>query len=445
MDKFIVTGGKKLSGNIAISGAKNVALKALVASLLTSEKVVIHNIPQIADVHLMIEVMKSLGVEVSRSGKTVTMNGKRARSNRVPLEVGARLRTSSMVLGPMLARFGTATIPNPGGCRLGARPIGRHITALKEMGAEIRYDSKDGYFYASTEGLKAATIEFPKNTHTGTETIILAAVLAEGKTVLKNAAQEVEIDDLIHLLNSMGADIKRLKPREIVVNGVESLKGTEYTIMGDRNEEVTYAIAAAMTDGEIVVEESEIENLDSFIEPFTNAGGGVEVLDQKRTKYFKAHDLKAIDVTTSIHPGFMTDWQAPWAVMMTQAAGRSMIHETVFEKRFSYVGELLKMGAAIEFFDPDVVDPKAFYNFNWHDKPSDYHQGIYITGPTKLHEAVLEINDLRAGATLVLAALLAPGTSVIHGVDQIDRGYEAFESRLSALGATIERVKEEEL
>ncbi len=443
MDKFIVTGGNPLRGEISVAGAKNVALKILVASLLTDEEIIIHNVPEIRDVAFMLEVLKALGVDHTRDGHTVRVKHTHVPKAKVPLEVGARLRTSSLVLGPLLARYGEATTPNPGGCRLGARPIDRHIDALKDMGATIDYRSDDGYFYATSDGLHGATVHFPKNTHTGTETLILAAVLARGQTVLENAAEEIEIDDLIACLVQMGAKIHRVEPRKIVIDGVASLHGTEYTIMPDRNEEVTFAIAAVMTSGDIVVKNSARKYLGDFLSVYAKAGGLYEEVDESTTRYKAGNTLIATDVVTTQYPGFMTDWQAPWAVLMTQATGISTLHETVFESRFSYVAELSKMGAHIEFYDPKIKNPETFYNFNWSDRVPGFHQAIKITGPTKLHNAVLEINDLRAGATLILAALSASGESVIHGVEQVDRGYEHIEDRLRALGARIERVKEE--
>ncbi|OGG31615.1 UDP-N-acetylglucosamine 1-carboxyvinyltransferase [Candidatus Gottesmanbacteria bacterium RIFCSPLOWO2_01_FULL_46_9] len=444
MDKFIVTGGTPLHGEITVGGAKNVALKVLVAALLTDEELIIHNLPLLRDVFFMLEVLESLGVVHRLNGHTLVIQNKGTKHPTVPLEVGARLRTSSMVIGPLLARFGKAKIPNPGGCRLGARPIDRHIEALKRMGAEIKYSSDDGYFYGHAhDGLHGATIEFSKNTHTGTETLILAAVLARGTTILKNAAEEIEIDELIGLLNAMGGKIKRTKKREITIEGVSRLGGTEYSIMPDRNEEVTFALAAAITHGDIIVRNSQRSALAAFFEKFTQAGALYEGVDGNSTRYYAGGNMHATDVVTLPHPGFMTDWQAPWAVFMTQVKGTSTIHETVFESRFSYVQELAKMGARIEFFDPPVDKPEAYYNFNWSDRISGYHQGVRIHGPTKLHNAVLEIDDLRAGATLILAALVATGESYIHGVEQVDRGYEDIESRLKGIGAHIDRIKED--
>lgn len=446
MDKFIITGGKSLQGEVVLGGAKNVALKLLVASLLTDEKLVIRNVPEIRDVALMIEVLTSLGVTISRNGSTVTAQNSHSDQTQVPLDIGARLRTSSMVIGPLLARYGKALIPNPGGCRIGARPIDRHIDALQKMGALIEYRSGDGYFYATApNGLNGISFEFAKNSHTGTETIILAAALAKGKTVIKGAAEEVEIDELITFLNSMGAKIRRSKPKEIVIEGVTSLHGAQYSIMPDRNEEVTFAIAAAVTHGDIVVIGSQRQHLSAFLSAFTVAGGIYEAIDDTHTRYRGSANLKSVDVVTMPHPGFMTDWQAPWAVLMTQAEGAAIIHETVFENRFGYVEELKKMGAQIESYDPDVPDPSGFYNFNWGDHQDGDHHAIRIHGPTKLHNAILTMNDLRAGATLVLAALAAEGQSVLHGVEHIDRGYENIEERLTKLGAIIERQKEEEI
>lgn len=444
MDKFVISGGIPLKGEIAIGGAKNVALKVLVATLLTDEELIIHNVPLLRDVYFMLEVLESLGVTHAFEGHTLTIQHKGMNTPTVPLEVGARLRTSSMVLGPLLARFHKAKIPNPGGCRLGARPIDRHIEALKLMGATIEYNSLDGFFYASApEGLHGATIEFEKNTHTGTETLILAAVLAKGTTVIKNAALEIEIDGLIELLNSMGAKILRSNKREITIVGVNTLHGVQYTIMPDRNEEVTFAIAAAITNGDIIVRNSQLHALKPFLDTFRKAGGSFEAIDETTTRYCCMGPSTATDVVTMPHPGFMTDWQAPWAVYMTQCKGISTIHETVFESRFSYVKELKKMGAHIEFFDPPVDNPEVFYNFNWSDRVEGYRQAIRIYGSTPLHNAVLEIDDLRAGATIILAALVASGESIIHGVEQVDRGYEEIEKRLKNIGASISRKKED--
>lgn len=443
MDTFIINGGNKLKGEVTVGGAKNVALKILIASLLTDEEIIIDNVPHLSDVSALIEVLKELGVHGTFKEHTVKIqNGNVTGEPVVSLDSGARLRTSSMVLGPLLARYGKAKVPNPGGCRLGARPIDRHIEGLRKMGADISYNSEDGFFHTKAKKLRGATITFPKNTHTGTETIILAAVLAEGQTVIENAAVEVEVDDLIACLNHMGAQVKRTDERTIVIDGVKSLHGVHYTIMPDRNEEVTFAIAAAITGGSIIVRNSQLHNLGAFLDMFTKAGGKFEKIDENHTRYSRTETLKPTDVITQPYPAFMTDWQAPWAVLMTQANGVSTIHETVFESRFSYVHELRKMGTKIDFFSPPVENPETFYNFNWEDREEGSHQAVRITGPTKLHNAVLSADDIRAGATLVLAALTAQGKSYIHSVERIDRGYEKIEERLQKLGANITRSVE---
>ncbi len=445
MEKFIINGGVSLKGDIRLQGAKNVALKMFVAALLTEEKIILHNVPHIRDITMMAEVMSELGVSVTMEENTVTLLYRGNGETLVPLEVGSRLRTSSLVLGPLLARRYKATIPNPGGCRIGARPIDRHIDALRAMGADIEYDSSDGYFHAHSNSLRGTTIRFEKNTHTGTEAIILAAVLAKGTTVIENAAKEVEIDDLIALLCQMGARIERTASGSIVIDGVDSLHGAEYTIMGDRNEEVTFAIAAGMTQGDIVVHDSQRPHLSAFLDAFEKAGGIVDAIDEYTTRYRVKERIFPVDIETRPHPGFMTDWQGPWAVFMTQADGVSRLHEAVFENRFSYVKHLLKMGADIRFYDPRVSDPETFYNFRWKDRIEGIYQAIEIHGPTRLHNAVVEMDDIRAGATLILAALSAEGESYLYEGENIDRGYERIEDKLRSLGANIERVKEDDV
>lgn len=443
MEKFIVHGGKPLNGTISLAGAKNVALKLCVAAVLTDEEIMLRNVPDIRDMHGMMELLTHIGLTCSFTDNILRVRNSNRIATRIPLELGAKLRTSSLFMGPLLSRYGEAMIPNPGGCRIGARPIDRHIDALKIMGADISYNSDDGYFHAHAPELRGAEIPFGKNTHTGTEAVILSAVLASGRTVIRNAAEEVEIDDLISMLNSMGASVRRDTGRTIIIDGVPRLHGTEYTVMSDRNEEVTLAVLALASDGEITVRKSQAKNLGAFLSLLRQAGAAYTVLDDETTRYARSGRLKRTDVITLPHPGFMTDWQAPWALLMTQATGESTIHETVFESRFSYVSELVKMGAKIDFFNPSVPDPGNFYNFNWQDRKNGTYQAIRIRGPVKLHNAVLDMSDLRAGATLLIASLIAGGESILYGVDQIDRGYEAIDIRLGVLGADISRVKED--
>ncbi len=441
MEKFVITGGKKLQGEITVSGAKNVALKALVAACLTNDPVVIENIPLISDFFIMAKIIKDLGGSVVIKDHVATVVIAEIKNPTIALDVAAQVRTSSMFLAPLLARTKEAKVPNPGGCRLGARPIDRTIDGLAQMGAVIRYDSTDGYFYAKTNGLVGHNYTFEKNTHTGTETMLLACVMAQGTSTLHNAAEEPEVDELITLLHSMGAKIKRQGKRTIVIEGVEKLHGTHFTVGADRNEIVTFAIAAIVTGGNVFVRGAVGKGLTEFLDALSLCGGGFEE-KENGIRFFAKGQLSAIDIETGQYPGFMTDWQSPWAVLMTQAAGESVIHETVFESRFGYVNQLKKMGAHIEFFNPDVLDPAKTYNFNITKETMEKFQAIRVFGPTKLHNAVVSVSDLRAGATLVLAALIAKGESTVFGVEILDRGYEKFDERLKNLGANIERTQE---
>ncbi len=439
MEKYSITGGKVLSGKTLASGAKNVALKALVASCLTDEVVVIENVPLISDLHIMIDIIKDLGGEVEIDGHAVTVQMKRFRKHSIPLDAAAEVRTSSLFISPLLARVGEALIPNPGGCRLGARPIDRTIDGLTHLSTEITYDRADGFFHAKTKGLVGTRYRFEKNSHTATETMILASVLAKGETVLENAAEEPEVDELMTLLTSMGARVKRSGQREIVIDGVEKLHAGHLRVKPDRNEIVTLAASAMVTKGDIFVKDAREKPLTAFLKMLKKAGGGIEVKENGIRFYYK-DQLASVSVTTEQHPGFMTDWQAPWAVMMTQATGTAVINETVFENRFGYVRELLKMGARIKLFNPEVADPKQTYNFNLSDDRPDFFHAAEIEGPVNLHNAVVTISDLRAGAALVLASLAAKGESTILGIEKLDRGYEQLEVRLGKLGASIARI-----
>lgn len=440
MEKFVINGGQPLQGSITPSGAKNVAMKTIVASILSDEKVTVRNIPLISSVTGTAAIVKPLNVKVTFSNdKSVVIDPTDLSEHKIPLELGGLFRTATMTIAPLLARFGKAVVPNPGGCRLGKRPIERHIEGLKAMGADITY--KDGFFHASTAGLHGTKFRFNKNTHTGTETLIIAAVLAKGTTVIENAALEPEVDDLIAFLNSMGAKIKRSKDKTIVIEGVSHLHGTDFTIMSDRNEAVTFAIGAYVTKGDIFVKNIKKELIAAFLEKLKEAKASFEI-DPGGIRFFNGESYKATDVVTKPEPGFMTDWQAPWALFATIGGGVSTIHETIYESRFGYVSELRKMGARIDFFNPKVTNPVKYYNFNWEDRNPQYFQAIKIYGPTVLHNAVVEVGDLRAGATLVLAALGASGQSVVLGIEHIDRGYENFEKQLVNLGANIKRVKE---
>lgn len=449
MKKLIINGGKRLTGTISVSGAKNVALKALVAACLTDEEVIIENIPHISDFMVMVKIIKDLGGLVNIRDHTASIRVKKFKKEKITLDEAAKIRASVMFIAPLLARTHRAIVPNPGGCRIGARPIDRTINGLKAMGVDVVYKSEDGYFYLTVRNndfsdKRTVNYRFEKNTHTGTETLVMAAATFGGRVILENAAEEPEIDELIELLNKMGAKIKRIKKRTITITGVKKLHGVRFSIDLDRNEIVTFAIAGIVTRGDIFIKGANKVDLDAFLKKLKEARAGYEIKKNGIRFYYK-EQIKSVDIETSIYPGFMTDWQGPWTVLMTQANGTSIIHETVYESRFGYVSELKKMGADCKFFNPDVEDHTQTYNFNLSDNNPDYYHAIKVYGPTKLHNAVVKMTDLRAGATLVLAALVAPLQSVIFGVDHLDRGYEKFEERLNSLGAKIKRMKDESL
>lgn len=441
MKKYLIEGGKELEGTIRISGSKNVVTKAVIAACLTNEPVTLKNVPEISDIQALLEVIESIGGIVERRDGEVTITVPTIKNNTITLAEGARVRTSSMFLAPLLLRARKAQVPNPEGCRLGARPIERHIEGLEQMGAVIEYKSEDGYYHASTEGLAATTYRFEKNTHTGTETLIMAATLARGTTILENAAEEHEIDDLIALLNNMGAKIQRKEGRKIEIVGVEKLHGTRYEIVSDSNELVTFAVLSLLTGGKILLENANLANVGVFLRELDKAGGAYEETNGK-VRFFRKNGLHATSIMTAPEPGFKTDWQGPWAILMAQAEGESIIHETIYENRFGYVSELRKMGAHIDFFEPELEGPKDIYNFNYEEGVS-YQQAIKIEGPKKIHNAVLNVSDLRAGATVVIAALIATGESVIYGIEHIERGYEKFVERLQSVGAKISEVTED--
>jgi UDP-N-acetylglucosamine 1-carboxyvinyltransferase len=345
-----------------------------------------------------------------------------------------------MFVGPLLSRCREVELSLPGGDRIGRRPLDRHIAGLEAMGAEVREAGQ--VVYVRSQGLKGTRYRFPKNTHTGTETLILAAVMAQGQTILENAAQEPEVDDLIRMLNQMGAKIQRVESRTIVIEGVSELSGTTYRVMSDRNEVVSFACMALATKGAVSIKPVDLGTVGAFLDQLKQIGAGYEVQDQILRVWYDG-PLQATDIQTAPHPGIMSDWQPLLVTLLTQAQGTSVVHETVFESRFGYVKDLLRMGAQIELFNPPVANPQDFYNFNWEDERPEYQHAARIHGPTRLHGIETKVPDVRAGATLVLAALTAQGESRISGVEHIERGYEHLDERLQSLGARIEVVRAE--
>jgi UDP-N-acetylglucosamine 1-carboxyvinyltransferase len=324
----------------------------------------------------------------------------------------------------------------PGGDKIGKRPLGRHLKGLEQLG--VKWIHENDFLELKTEDLKGTTYRFEKNTHTGTETLIMAAVMAAGTIVLENAAQEPEVDDLINFLNEMGARIRRRSFRVIEIEGVQKLHGAIYKVMPDRNEAVSYACGAIATKGDIVIENARHQDLTAFLDKLEEAGAGYEIGDYGIRFYFK-QPLRATDVKTEIHPGFMTDWQPLWATLIAHAHGKGIIHETVMQNRFQYMEQLKQMGADIKPIEIEVDHPEKIYNFNWADRrESDIH-AIEINGPTKFKGGEFEVHDLRAGATILLAAISGVGTTTLTNIHQIDRGYENIDYKLRSLGAKIQR------
>lgn len=441
MSRYIVNGGQRLQGEVSIRGAKNASFKQIIASLLSSKTTKLSNIPDISDIRITQSIAQKLGSNFKPCGKhCLEITTPTIENYTVPNGVGIKSRTSFMFTAPLLARKGKAIVPVPGGDKLGPRPLNRLFDCFSKM--NIKIEREENTIIFTTDEIKAVHYTFPKPSHTVTETIIMTAVLASGETVLKNSAQEPEIDDLIIMLNSMGAKIKRdpQNPKTIIIQGVDSLSGTEHQVIPDRNEVVTFACAALATKGSVNILRCRPENVKAFTDAIIEMGAKVEISqDEINVAWIKP--LKAIDIETGPEPHFMTDWQALFSILLTQSIGCSSIIERVYPNRFQHIAHLEKMGAKIKFFNPEVDNPETYYQFNSESDDPSYYHGVKIYGPTKLKADEFSIKDLRAGALTTLAALTANGTSTISGVEFIERGYEKLAERLSALGANIEYIK----
>ena len=417
MDRFVIRGGVPLEGEIAVSGAKNSALPALAACLLTDEPVVLHRIPKVRDIATMAQLLHEIGVRMDERAGPLTVEARTITKAEAPYELVKTMRASSLVLGPLAARTGRARVSLPGGCAIGARPINFHLAGLEHLGARIRQDH--GYVEAEAPGgLRGAPFTFDRSSVTGTEDLMMAAVLAEGETVLENAAREPEVGDLADLLTKMGAWIQGAGTSTIRICGVKRLHGAEHSIIPDRIEAGTFLIAGAITGGNLLVTHCEPAHLTALIDRLRQAGAEVSEAGPGALRVRSDGILKAVDVTTEEYPGFATDLQAQYTALMTQAQGISLITETIFENRFMHALELVRMGANIRL---------------------DGRQAI-VAGPSRLTGAAVLASDLRASASLVLAALVANGETEIDRVYHIDRGYEKIEEKLAAAGAAIRRV-----
>lgn len=419
MDKFQIHGGKPLEGTVRISGAKNAALPIMAAALLTSEKVELDNIPRVRDIITMAKLLAHMKAHVIAQDvppSAMTIQAEEISHAEAPYDLVKTMRASVLTLGPLLARFGYARVSLPGGCAIGARPIDLHIQALEKMGAKL--NTEHGYVEARAERLRGAQIHFDKITVTGTENILMAATLAEGETILSNAAREPEISDLADLLAKMGAKIEGAGTSTIRVRGVEKLRGAAHRVIPDRIEAGTFLIAGAITHGDVLVTECEPAHLTAIIDKLAECG--VEITSENETslRVCAPGKLRAADVTTEEYPGFATDMQAQYLALATQADGDSTITETIFENRFMHASEIIRMGANIEI---------------------DGRKAI-VHGPAQLSGTTIIASDLRASASLVLAGLVAKNTTIVDRVYHIDRGYERIENKLEALGARIERT-----
>ena len=439
-DSYLISGGKPLKGEVILSGAKNVALKTIIAALMFKGDVTLKNIPKINDVLDLIELIKSLGAKANFTEKnTLVINSSNLKSNRVDLQYGSKIRVSFMLFAPLLNHFGECFVPNPGGCRIGARPIDRIIKGLVALGVKIDYDTETVYYHAKILKKPVGKYRFEKPSHTGTELLMMIGLMTDEKVQIENIANEPEIDDLILYLNSAGAIIKEEKNKIIISKGLELIQKESFTIMSDRNELVTYATLAVASRGDVTIGPIDEKLISSFLEIMRQAGAGVEEISNYKYRFFYKSEIKPINIETSPHPGFMTDWQPSGAILMLKANGESIIHERVFENRFSYVEELKKLGAKIDFVNIAVENPEIFYHFN-HEKDKKYQQTIKIQGNSELHNAILNISDLRAGAALACAALLAEGESVVNGASILERGYEDFVEKVKKLGGEIRKV-----
>lgn len=439
MTKYTVTGGTPLRGKVHLHGAKNAGFKEIIAALLADSPSTICGLGLISEIDFARQVIGSLGgkVQPEEDPHCQMVDPAGLKIWEISPELSLKSRFSPMYVGPLLHRFGRAVLPIPGGdVTIGRRPINRQLDGLRALGATV--DFHDGAYYFETKnGLKGTRFRFEKNTHNGTEILIMAAVKALGRTIIENAAEEPEVDDLIAFLNAMGGKIKRTAKRVIEIEGVSKLRGVKHTVMLDRNEAVTFGCAALATKGDITVIGADPKVLTAFLEALTKVGAGVEI-KKEGIRFFWKQPLKATYVVAVPYPGFMTDWQPLWATLMTQAVGESVVHEAVYERRFDYVPGLIRMGARIELFQPKVSDPDKFYNFNIEDDSPKNKHAIRIFGPAPLSGEEVEVNDIRSGATALLAGVAAKGKTIITDhKDQIKRGYESLPEQLEALGAKI--------
>ncbi len=434
MNTWNIEGGSPLRGEVQLSGAKNSITKLMVVSMLTKEPCVFYNAPRIGDSLITQEICEALGARFTElSPHVLKVQTPQVVSSAIPLDLGNRNRLAIMMLAPLLHRTGQAIIPvAAGGDRIGPRPVDFHLEGYRKMGAEV--EVKDDIYHLRCDRLHGAEIVLPFPSVTTTENLLLAASMARGRTFIRNAAIEPEIMDLVMCLQKMGAIIDYNTDRTLVIEGVDSLGGVSHEIMPDRIVAASLACAAVASRGEIFVRGARQPDMVTFLNTLRRVGGEFDV-EKDGIRFCHNGKLKSISLETNVHPGFMTDWQPPFVVLLTQAEGMSVVHETVFESRFGYVSELQKMGADIGLYDTCLGGSTCRF------RSSNYRHSCVIKGPARLHGAQITVPDLRAGFTYLIAAMIAEGKSVIEGVEHIERGYEDLEESLLRLGVQLEAVK----
>lgn len=422
-----------LHGVAQISGAKNAVTKMIITTLLTTELCTLRNVPLIGDLDLTLTLCRDMGSEVALHDHTLTISTPGINCSIVSTEVGGLNRMAILTVGPLLHRCGEADIPMPGGDRIGLRPIDFHINGLKAMGAEVT--EKEGrYYFHNPRGLRGATITLPFPSVMATENFLITAALARGVTVIENAAMEPEITDLIKLLQKMGAIIEIKTDRRIVIEGVDRLHGASHTLLSDRNEAVSLATAAYLTKGNVYLRGAQQDTLLTFLNTLSKMHLHFEIDDEGIRFISSDCPPLAIALETDVHPGFMTDWQQPFTILLTQANGMSVVHETIYEDRFGYTSALTGMGAHVGLYTKCLGEIPCRFREKQH-----VHSCV-VRGPTPLHGTTLQIPDIRAGCSYILAALCAHGTSRVFGIEHIERGYEGLHLKLRGLGAKIERI-----
>jgi UDP-N-acetylglucosamine 1-carboxyvinyltransferase len=429
MTTYRIDGGAPLRGTIRASGAKNAATKQIVAALLTDEDVILHNVPQIGDVAITIDICRALGADVEWSGEgSVRVRASKLTDADVPVAFSGLNRIPVLLFGPLLHRHGRAGVPLLGGDEIGARPINFHLEALKKLGATVELHGET--WRARAARLKGTLLDLPYPSVGATESVLLASCLAEGTTVIRNAAVEPEIMALILLLQKMGALIAVEVDRTIVVEGVARLRGAEHWVLADRIEVASFAAAAAATGGDVFISGAEQATIMAFLNALRRVGGEFEVRPDG-IRFFRGGELTSIALETDVHPGFATDWQQPFVVLLTQANGLSVMHETVFEGRFGYTAELRAMGATIELYNTCLGAKPCRYRYG------DHLHSCLVQGPTPLAGTAMQIPDLRAGFSYLIAALVANGPSVIDGAQYVERGYSSIPDKIVRLGGRI--------